>query len=74
MVSDVEVGLFLSGGIDSAAVGAAVPPALRRGMRSFSVGFEERSFDESPLAEETARLLGTRHEAIRLGQVDARPV
>jgi asparagine synthase (glutamine-hydrolysing) len=67
LISDVEVGLFLSGGIDSAAVGAAVPVERRRGMRSFSVGFEQRSFDESRLAEQTARFLGTRHETVLVG-------
>ncbi|MGH7607187.1 MAG: asparagine synthase (glutamine-hydrolyzing), partial [Gemmatimonadales bacterium] len=57
--SDVPLGLFLSGGIDSSLVTAI---ASRHGaMSTFSIGFGEAGFDESGYAERIARYLGTRH-------------
>jgi asparagine synthase (glutamine-hydrolysing) len=60
--SDVPLGVFLSGGVDSSSVAAAlceVEPA--RGVRTFSIGFEDASFDESRHARAVARHLGTHH-------------
>src|SRR5205807_214784 len=60
--SDVPLGVFLSGGVDSSSVAAAlaeVEPA--RGIRTFSIGFEDPSFDESGHARAVARHLGTDH-------------
>jgi asparagine synthase (glutamine-hydrolysing) len=62
LMSDVPLGVFLSGGIDSAsvlAVAARHRPAA--GIRSFTIGFREASFDESPAALATARAIGSRH-------------
>ena len=61
LVADVPVGAFLSGGIDSATVVALM---ARSGHvpRTFSIGFDERDFDELRLARETARAFGTIHE------------
>lgn len=56
--SDVPVGIFLSGGIDSAAVAAAATALNPNGTRAFCVGFKEDSFDESTHAELVARHLG----------------
>jgi asparagine synthase (glutamine-hydrolysing) len=60
--SDVPLGVFLSGGVDSSSVAAALTemePA--RGVHTFSVGFEDPSFDESAHARAVARHLGTDH-------------
>jgi asparagine synthase (glutamine-hydrolysing) len=60
--SDVPLGVFLSGGVDSSSVAAAlaeVEPA--RSIRTYSIGFEDKSFDESEHARAVARHLGTDH-------------
>ena len=60
--SDVPLGVFLSGGVDSSSVAAALcelGPAS--GVRTFAIGFEDRSFDEADHAREVARFLGTDH-------------
>ncbi len=60
LMSDVPVGLLLSGGFDSAVVGASL---ARSGVQleSFSLGFDHPDFDETESAQQTARFLGTRH-------------
>jgi len=60
-MSDVPVGILLSGGIDSSTVVACAHRAGFRSLRTFSVGFHEDSFDESPYAAEVARLYETEH-------------
>ena len=60
--SDVPLGVFLSGGVDSSSIAAAlcqVEPA--RGIQTFSIGFEDPSFDESRHARAVAERLGTNH-------------
>jgi asparagine synthase (glutamine-hydrolysing) len=57
----VEVGILLSGGIDSSAVAALAAPLAGRKLHSFSIGFQEASYNELPFAEEVARKVGTQH-------------
>jgi asparagine synthase (glutamine-hydrolysing) len=62
LMSDVPLGVFLSGGIDSASVlAAAAQHRPAAGIGSFTIGFREASFDESPAALATARAIGSRH-------------
>jgi asparagine synthase (glutamine-hydrolysing) len=60
--SDVPLGVFLSGGVDSSTI-AALARSLLDGkeLRTYAIGFEEASFDESSHARTVARHLGTRH-------------
>ncbi|WP_044563298.1 asparagine synthase (glutamine-hydrolyzing) [Azospirillum sp. B4] len=71
MVSDVPLGVFLSGGVDSALVAALMQAQSAAPVRSFTIGFEEAEFDESAAAETTARALGTDHTTLRVTAADA---
>jgi asparagine synthase (glutamine-hydrolysing) len=60
MVSDVPVGVFLSGGMDSTAVTALLQEGRTEKLRTFTIGFEEGN-NEAPEAREISRVLGTDH-------------
>src|SRR3954463_1062082 len=66
LVSDVPVGVLLSGGIDSAAIAALGAQETSEALRTFSIGFEERSFDELSDARLVAERYGTRHRELVL--------
>ena len=62
MMADVPIGLFLSGGIDSSAVGIMLRDAPGgSAVSSFSMGFDDGSYNELPFAREVAALCGTAH-------------
>ena len=67
-MSDVPLGCFLSGGIDSSIVAAAMRAAVPRGepVMTFTIGFDDPRYDESPYAAAVARHLGTEHHHFRV--------
>lgn len=59
--SDVPLGAFLSGGLDSSSVVRLMSRRLERPVQTFSIGFTDPRFDESPYSAQVAELCGTRH-------------
>src|SRR5207248_541125 len=66
LVSDVPLGVLLSGGVDSSAVTAMAVRASHGPVKTFSISFAEKSFDESAYARGVADFLGTDHHEERL--------
>ncbi|MDE7241143.1 asparagine synthase (glutamine-hydrolyzing) [Desulfovibrio sp.] len=73
LLADVPLGIFLSGGLDSGAVLAAAVRAAEAGeIETFTIGFTEKSFDESAKAARVARHLGVRNHCQPLSQAEVR--
>ena len=66
LVSDVPVGVLLSGGVDSSVLAALAAQESSEPLRTFTIGFEERSFDETPDARLVAQRYGTEHHELVL--------
>jgi len=61
LISDVPLGVFLSGGIDSSAITALAQKEVPGRIKTFSIGFEDPSFDESKYASLASKYIGTEH-------------
>lgn len=71
MISDVPLGTFLSGGVDSSLVTAVAQSLSVRPVKTFSIGFDFAQHDESPYAEAVAKQLGTEHYLFHVTQREA---
>jgi len=61
LISDVPLGIFLSGGLDSSTIAYYAQKNSSQRIKTFSIGFQEKSFDESSYARQIAKLLNTEH-------------
>lgn len=71
MVSDVPLGAFLSGGIDSSAIVALMQKQSTTPIKTYTIGFEESGYDEAAFAAKIAAHFGTDHHAMTLSAKDA---
>ena len=70
MIADVNIGTFLSGGIDSTVVSAIAQHESSGNIRTYTIGFSEKEYDESIYAEKIAKHLGTDHLTMRVTPED----
>jgi asparagine synthase (glutamine-hydrolysing) len=67
LMSDVPLGMFLSGGVDSSAIAALMKQLTGGPVKTFSVGYEEEHFSELGYAAEVAQAIGTDHHEVKVG-------
>ena len=70
LMSDVPLGMFLSGGIDSSAIAALMKRMTSGPVKTFSVGYAEAAFSELTYAAEVAKVIGTDHHEVVIGMSD----
>lgn len=68
--SDVPLGAFLSGGIDSSLVSVAAQEAMKGELRTFNVRFAEADYDETWAAQAVAKYIGSCHETLTMGNLE----
>jgi len=68
LMSDVPLGVFLSGGLDSSAVAALTTKIRREPIETFAVGYGEEAFSELPFARMVAKHIGSKHHEVRLSR------
>ena len=66
MISDVPIGSFLSGGIDSSLISALMQKNSTKKIETFSIGFDDSNYDEAKYAKKIANYLGTNHNEFYL--------
>lgn len=71
LISDVPIGLLLSGGTDSSLVSALAQRGLSSKLKTFNIGFKDKDKDESAWAEKVAKHIGTEHYSLVFGEKDA---
>lgn len=74
MVSDVPVGVFLSGGYDSSLITAVLQKDRTEKIKTFTIGFEENDYNEASHAAEVAKHLGTDHHEYLCSQEEAKKI
>jgi asparagine synthase (glutamine-hydrolysing) len=74
LVSDVPVGVFLSGGVDSSLVAALLQKNSTKKIRTFTIGFDQFAYDEMPFAKKVAEHIGTEHIDLRLNVTSAEAI
>ena len=70
LMSDVPLGMFLSGGVDSSAIAALMKPMSNGPVKTFAVGYREEAFSELAYARQVARKIGTEHHGVVIGMDD----
>lgn len=68
MASDVPLGIFLSGGVDSSAVANLAQMTSQAPVHTFTLAFEEQEFNEGPIARRIAEAIGARHQEVVLSE------
>ena len=70
LMSDVPLGMFLSGGVDSSAIAAIIKKSTDGPVKTFAVGYQEARFSELAYAAQVARAIGTEHHEVTVGMDD----